>query len=163
MRFRITLALPALVAAASLAACSESEEPRNAAVNDDLNTDTAATQTEGANSFTEDQARGHVENAGFENVSAMTLTDDGLWQGTAMRGGETVNVSVDYRGAVQTTPAGAAPPAAANGDPAMTGDQAMAAPSATDQGSPTAATVSQDPAAMPGATSAEMRRTGDRG
>jgi len=155
MRFRVSTTLPALLAAASLAACSESEEPRNAAVNDDLNTDTAATQTEGANSFTEDQARGHAENAGYTDVSPMTKTDDGLWQGTATQNGETVNVSVDYRGAVTNTAESAAPPMAAT-------DGAMA-PSATEQGAPTAATTSQDPAAMPGATSAEMRRTGERG
>lgn len=152
MRFRVSITLPAFLAAASLAACSESEEPRNAAVNTDLNTDTAAAQTEGANSFTEDQARGHAENAGYTNVSPMTKTDEGLWQGTATQNGETVNVSVDYRGAVTNTAETAAPPmAATNGT--------LTSP--TGQGA--AATTSQDPAAMPGATSAEMRRTGERG
>ncbi|MFN3931000.1 MAG: hypothetical protein ACK4JY_04550 [Brevundimonas sp.] len=156
MRFGMSIAVPALLAAAALSACSESEEPRNAAINEDLNTGTTAAQTEGANSFTEGQARGHVENAGYTDVSPMTLTEDGLWQGTATRDGATMNVSVDYRGAVTNTPEQDAPPAAAN-------DGDTAAPSATDQGAPAAATVSQDPAAMPGATSAEMRRTGERG
>lgn len=145
MRFRASLTIPAILAAASLAACSDSEEPRNAAVNEDLNTETAGAQTEGANSFTEDQARGQIENAGYSDVSALTLTNDGLWQGTAMQGGETVNVSVDYRGAVTNTPEAAAPPMAAT---AGEGD---------------APATSQDPAAMPGATSAEMRQTGERG
>ncbi|WP_396594509.1 hypothetical protein [Brevundimonas sp. R86498] len=155
MRFRANITLPALLAAASLAACSESEEPRNAAINPDLNTNTTGTQTEGANSFTEDQARGHAENAGYTNVSPMTKTEDGLWQGTATLNGEPVNVSVDYRGAVTNTAASNAPPMAVN-------DGAMA-PSATNQGAPATATTSQNPAAMPGATSAEMRRTGERG
>lgn len=109
MRLGMSVTLSALLAAASIAACSEPEEPRNEAINTNLNTETN-TQTQGANSFTEGQARGHVENAGFTNVSAMTLSEGGLWQGTAERGGETVNVSVDYRGAVATTPASAAPP-----------------------------------------------------
>lgn len=153
MRLGMTITLSALVAAASLAACSESEEPRNDAINPELNTETGGVQTEGANSFTEDQARGHIENAGYADVSPMTKTEDGLWQGTATRGGETVNVSVDYRGVVTDTPASAAPPMAAN----------TAAPSTPDQGTRPAATTSQDPATMPGATSDEMRRTGERG
>lgn len=155
MRFSASITLPAILAAASLAACSGSEEPQNAAVNPDLNTDTTAAQTEGANSFTEDQARGHAENAGYTNVSPMTKTTDGLWQGTATQNGETVNVSVDYRGAVTNTPESAAPPMAAT-------DGGMTA-SATDEGVPAAAMTTQNPAAVPGATSAEMRRTGERG
>ena len=146
MRFRVSITLPALLAAASLAACSQSEEPQNAAVNPDLNTDTATTQTEGANSFTEEQARGHVENAGYTGVSPLTKTADGLWQGTAARNGETVNVSVDYRGVVTNTAEGEAPPMPA-----------------TDGTTAPAATTTQNPAAMPGATSAETRRTGERG
>lgn len=127
MRFGMSIAAPALMAAASLAACSPSEEPRNAPVNDDLNTDTTAAQTAGANSFTEAQARGHVENADYADVSTLTLTDDGLWQGTATRGGETMNVSVDYRGAVTNTPGNAAPPMAASGGDMTTASGAPAA------------------------------------
>lgn len=124
MRLTMSVTLSALLAAASLAACSEPNEPMNEAVNEDLNTDTAATaQTEGANSFTEGQARGHIENAGYTNVSALTLTPEGLWQGTATRDGQTQNVSVDYRGAVSTSPDGASAPMATGGNAMNTPDQ----------------------------------------
>ncbi|MFN3816555.1 hypothetical protein [Brevundimonas sp.] len=116
----MSVTLSALLAAASLAACSEPNQPMNEAVNEDLNTETTDTQTQGANSFTEGQARGHIENAGYANVSALTLTDDGLWQGTATRNGETQNVSVDYRGAVSTTPEGGAAPMASGSNNTMT-------------------------------------------
>lgn len=156
MRLGMSVTLSALLVAASLAACSDADEPVNDAVNTDLNTDTN-TLAEGANSFTEEQARGHVENAGYENVSSMTMTENGVWQGTATRGGETRNVSVDYRGAVAESPAGATAPAVGDSG-AMT---------AADRGEPATAaapaTMSQEPADAPGATSAEMRQTGERG
>jgi putative membrane protein len=107
-----------LLASAALAACSRSDNasgpavspsvdaasaPRNDAVNTDANM-AATQQTPGANSFTEDQARGRIEHAGYTNVTALTQGTDGVWHGTAMRGGSSVAVSVDYRGAV--TPPG---------------------------------------------------------
>jgi hypothetical protein len=153
MRLGMSVTLSAMLAAASLAACSEPNEPMNDAVNEDLNTDTN-TLSEGANSFTEDQARGHVENAGYEDVSAMTLTENGVWQGTATMDGETRNVSVDYRGAVAASPESAPAPTAAT----MADDDNVIMP---DQ--PAAATMSQDSNDMPGATSPEMRETGERG
>ncbi|MEH6663531.1 MAG: hypothetical protein V7678_01660 [Brevundimonas sp.] len=157
MRLGMSVTLSALLAATSLAACSDPDEPVNDAVNEDLNTDTS-TLAEGANSFTEDQARGHVENAGYENVSSMTMTENGVWQGTATRGGETRNVSVDYRGAVAESPEGAAAPTVGDSGAAMTApDESEPATAASP------ATMSQDPADMPGATSAEMRQTGERG
>lgn len=71
----------------------------NGAVNTDSNqatTDTAAAST----SFTEDQAKGHIEAAGYTDVSGLTKTADGMWTGKAMKGGKAVNVSVDFKGAV---------------------------------------------------------------
>lgn len=153
MPMRMSAAVPALLAAAALTAC-DSNEPVNDAVNPELNAEsTMPNQVEGANSFTEEQAREHVAEAGFTNVSPLTKTENGLWQGTAMRGQETVNVSVDYRGAVTTTPEGAPMPS-------PVGETTAAA---TGEGAPASATVTDDPAAMPGATSSEMRQTGERG
>jgi putative membrane protein len=56
----------------------------------------------GANSFTEAQARGHIQNAGFTHVSALTKGDDGIWRGTARKRGRTVKVGLDYKGNVST-------------------------------------------------------------
>ncbi len=80
---------------------SASEAPRNEAVDTDPNTG-ADGQTPGANSFTEDQARGAIEEAGYTEVGALTQNAEGFWQGTAMQSGAPVQVSVDYRGEVTT-------------------------------------------------------------
>lgn len=66
--------------------------------------DTAATQeanvSAGSNSFTEAQARGHIENAGYTGVTGLTKTPDGLWTGQATKAGKTQTVSLDFKGAV---------------------------------------------------------------
>lgn len=54
----------------------------------------------GANSFTENQAKDRVVAAGFGTVSALTKDNDGIWRGTAMKDGKSVNVAVDYKGNV---------------------------------------------------------------
>ena len=77
--------------------------PPNTPQNDAINTDTNKTetaQTEGSNSFTEGQAKGHIENAGYTDVTGLTKTPDGLWTGSAKKDGKTVQVSVDFKGAV---------------------------------------------------------------
>ena len=73
----------------------------NEAVNTDGNT-TEAAQSAGSNSFTEAQARGHIESAGYTDVTELTKTADGFWVGKAMKGGKAANVSVDFKGAVTT-------------------------------------------------------------
>ena len=54
----------------------------------------------GANSFSEDQARGRLGKAGYTSVSALAKDENGVWRGTAMRGGKKVNVGLDYKGNV---------------------------------------------------------------
>ena len=58
------------------------------------------TPVAGANSFTEGQARDHIEKAGYTGVTALTKTPDGMWTGTATKGGKSATVSVDFKGAV---------------------------------------------------------------
>ncbi len=53
---------------------------------------------EGANSFTEDQARERIVEAGYADVAGLKLDDKGVWRGTAMKDGKTVNVALDYQG-----------------------------------------------------------------
>jgi hypothetical protein len=77
--------------------------PPNAPQNDAVNADTNkgdTSQTPGSNSFTEGQAKGHIENAGYTDVTGLTKTPDGLWTGSAKKDGKTVQVSVDFKGAV---------------------------------------------------------------
>jgi len=60
---------------------------------------TAATgAVPGANSFTESQARSRLEKNGYSQVSGLKKGDDGIWRGSAMKGGNSVQVSVDYKG-----------------------------------------------------------------
>lgn len=90
-------------AAASVAAPGGAVSPLpangNEAVNADANT-MDASQSPGSNSFTEMQARGHIENAGYSDVTALTKTADGMWTGKAMKSGKSVTVTVDFKGAV---------------------------------------------------------------
>lgn len=77
--------------------------PPSSAQNEPINTDTNKTetaQTPGSTSFTEGQAKGHIENAGYTDVSGLTKTPDGFWTGSAKKDGKSVEVSVDYKGAV---------------------------------------------------------------
>jgi hypothetical protein len=54
----------------------------------------------GANSFTEAQAKGRIEAAGYNEVSALTKDKDGVWHGEASKAGATHTVSLDYQGNV---------------------------------------------------------------
>jgi periplasmic protein CpxP/Spy len=54
----------------------------------------------GANSFTEDQARKRLEDAGLAEVGGLAKDDQGVWRGKAMRDGKPVSVGLDYKGNV---------------------------------------------------------------
>lgn len=55
---------------------------------------------EGANSFTEAQAKERIEEAGYTDVSGLKLDDKGVWQATAMKDGKSVSVALDFQGNV---------------------------------------------------------------
>jgi hypothetical protein len=80
-------------------AVSPPASPENGAVNTDANKDVSS-QTPGSNSFTEGQAKGHIENAGYTDVTALTKTADGMWTAKAKKGGKSVDVALDFKGAV---------------------------------------------------------------
>jgi periplasmic protein CpxP/Spy len=52
----------------------------------------------GANSFTEKQARSRLKQNGYGQVSGLSKGDDGIWRGSAVKGGSTVHVAVDFKG-----------------------------------------------------------------
>ena len=54
----------------------------------------------GANSFTESQAKSRLETNGFSSVSGLQKDANGVWRGKANKGGQAVNVSVDFQGNV---------------------------------------------------------------
>ncbi len=71
----------------------------NGAINTDANR-TTADAAEASNSFTEGQAKGHIEHAGFTDVTDLQKTKDGLWTAQAKKNGQPVGVTVDFKGAV---------------------------------------------------------------
>ena len=97
-----------LVLAAALLALSAPGAVAQKPANPDANTPAVASPdtknpnapVEGANSFTEGQARARIEKDGFSNVTGLTKDDKGVWRGKAMRGGKQVNVSLDFQGNV---------------------------------------------------------------
>lgn len=102
----------AVFAAGILSACSQgepdnaegpvvssAESPVNSAV-DTTPTTGETTMTPGASSFTEGQARGAMENAGYTDIGPLTQNEQGVWQAEGTRAGSTATVSVDYKGAV---------------------------------------------------------------
>jgi hypothetical protein len=60
----------------------------------------ATAPVEGANSFTEDQAKSRLEKAGFSDVKNLMKDDKGIWMAAAMKDGKPVNVALDYQGNV---------------------------------------------------------------
>jgi hypothetical protein len=96
--------LSALTALTLLAACNPNAETDNPAVA----TDEAVAERQadapaaGANSFTEDQARGRLTERGYSDPIQLTQAEDGTWRGTATQNGQSVTVSVDYQGNVTT-------------------------------------------------------------
>jgi len=86
-------------AAASASGGAVSPPAANGAVNTDANTN-ATDVAAASSSFTEEQARGHIQHAGFSDVSDLAKRADGLWAGKAMHNGKSVDVAVDFKGAV---------------------------------------------------------------
>ena len=60
----------------------------------------AGAPLEGANSFTEGQAKDRAEAAGFTDVSALQKDDKGIWRGSAKRGESQVKIAIDFKGNV---------------------------------------------------------------
>ena len=54
----------------------------------------------GANSFTQGEAQGRLENHGYSKVSDLHLDQNGVWRGQATKDGQTVSVWLDYKGNV---------------------------------------------------------------
>lgn len=59
-----------------------------------------AAPVEGANSFTEAQAKERIENAGYTDVKGLKLDDKGIWMASATKDGKSLSVALDYQGNV---------------------------------------------------------------
>lgn len=60
----------------------------------------ATAPVEGANSFTQDQAKSRIEKAGFTDVKNLMKDDKGIWMAAGMKDGKAVNIALDYQGNV---------------------------------------------------------------
>ena len=61
---------------------------------------TSAAPVPGRNSFTMSQAASRIASAGYSDVTGLKKDPQGIWRGTAKKGGNTVPVSLDYQGNV---------------------------------------------------------------
>jgi len=52
----------------------------------------------GSNSFTENQVRSRLTDAGYTDISELSKDDQGIWRAKAKKGGQNVSVGFDYKG-----------------------------------------------------------------
>ncbi|WP_380875814.1 hypothetical protein ACFB49_06100 [Sphingomonas sp. DBB INV C78] len=95
----VAVALSTSAAYAQSEPAAHPEAAANAAIKDP-GVETAAVAAEGANSFTEEQARERIAKAGFAEISGLAKDKNGLWQGTASKDGRSVHIALDYKGNV---------------------------------------------------------------
>lgn len=95
------IAATAVLAASAFSAYGQtstpSTDPETPAVATPETTNPTA-PVEGANSFTEEQARARLEESGYTAVTGLKLDDKGVWQASATKDGKPVNVALDYQG-----------------------------------------------------------------
>ena len=61
---------------------------------------TSAAPVAGRNSFTQGEASKRIASAGFTGVTGLKKDGQGIWRGTAQKGGSSVGVALDYQGNV---------------------------------------------------------------
>jgi hypothetical protein len=97
---KITLLTASLVLVAS-AAFAQSQTPTTSQTTPAVNTEqNPGAPVAGKNSFTEDQAKSRIEEAGYKDVSGLKLDDQGVWRAAASKDGKPANVSLDFQGNV---------------------------------------------------------------
>jgi hypothetical protein len=97
---KIAILTTSLFLAAS-GAFAQSETPSTSQTTPAVNTEqNPGAPIAGKNSFTEAQAKSRIEDAGYTEVSALKLDDQGVWRATASKDGKPANVSLDFQGNV---------------------------------------------------------------
>ncbi|KRB58263.1 hypothetical protein ASE04_28175 [Rhizobium sp. Root708] len=93
--------LSASLLLASSAAFAQSETPSTSQTTPAVNTEhNPGAPVAGKNSFTEDQAKSRIEEAGYKDVAGLKLDDQGVWRATASKDGKPSSVSLDFQGNV---------------------------------------------------------------
>jgi hypothetical protein len=95
----LTIAATTLFASVALAQTPAQQGPQNPAVKS-MDQNNSSTPVAGANSFTKAEAMKQIEAKGYTHVTGLMKDKDGVWRGTAMKGGQSGPISVDYQGNV---------------------------------------------------------------
>jgi len=83
------------------AAFAQSETPTSSQTTPAVNTEhNPGAPVAGKNSFTEEQAKSRIEDAGYTDVAGLKLDDQGVWRATAKKDGKDAKVSLDFQGNV---------------------------------------------------------------
>ncbi|PWL16566.1 hypothetical protein DKP76_16450 [Falsochrobactrum shanghaiense] len=90
-----------LLAPAALAQTAPSDDAQTPAISTPGKNNPQA-PVAGENSFTEDQARERIMDAGFTDITNLQLGEDGIWSADAAQNGQTVKVLLDFQGNVTT-------------------------------------------------------------
>ncbi|RDL47897.1 hypothetical protein BLJAPNOD_05122 [Ensifer sp. M14] len=96
-----TIFATAFLAASTLGAYAQTTTPAPDPETPAVATPDTANPTapvEGANSFTEEQARARLEENGYSALTGLKLDDKGFWQASATKDGKSVTVTLDYQG-----------------------------------------------------------------
>ena len=73
--------------------------PANPAVKA-MDSNNSTTPVAGKNSFTMAEAKSHIEDKGYTNVTNLKKDRDGIWRGMAKKDGKSGPVTLDYQGNV---------------------------------------------------------------
>ena len=100
MRTYLVIAAAAAMLTSNAMAQPANRDANTPAVNSPNTPPKPGAPVAGSNSFTEGQAKSRIEGAGFTDVTALKKDDNGVWTGSAKKGGQTVSVKVDFQGNV---------------------------------------------------------------
>ncbi|WP_066720641.1 hypothetical protein [Sphingomonas pituitosa] len=95
---RIIIAAAAAALATTGAAAQTGQSGSHNPVVKDGTAHQVASPAKGRSSFTEDQAKGRLAKAGYTDITDLKGTDNGAWQGMAMKNGKKLTVTLDYKG-----------------------------------------------------------------
>ena len=99
MRSFLLAAAVLTVAAATAGAQNAQNGPQNPAIKSPQ-ANSASMPVKGANSFTEAQAKAHIEAKGYTKLAGLHKDKDGIWRASAQKDGKPSSVSLDYQGNV---------------------------------------------------------------
>jgi hypothetical protein len=99
MRLLLSTVIAVGLTTAASAQTDSQNGPQNPAVKG-IHENNSSAPVQGANSFTESEARSQIEAKGFTHVTHLRKGKDGVWRGTATKDGQSGAVSVDYQGNV---------------------------------------------------------------